>query len=476
MLAGESVAEVSEKFKVCSASLYKLRRRARDAVRREIEKPVKNKKPAYNRTLQEKEDKIVRLCQRHPALISYRISRKFQQIENETVNLKTVQRIRKRHFLPRVAQRPSPTFKAHRFTAAEKLIIQQTIKDKMFLGSERLAWDIRNRYGINISPSTAKRIKQGILLELKPPPKPRWQFYQRNHPHRLWHGDLTEKVTLTDEDRTAFQLTLLDDSSRAYMFCDLFREVTVNTTIKAVIAAMRKYGTIPQAVVFDNGSFFRGKLLQEFCWRLNIRLIHSAVNHPQTNGKLERAFRDDMNEFYHRFDEWKLQALKRKLPEYVSYRNEVRGHFALEGKPSACRLKEQDYFALPNALNNLERFAHCERPTKRIGASGLMYFNGRRVYISPKLAGEKIKIFETLDGLEAEDKQGRLYFLPDYKTKICRLLERFVCGSWTKDDKTYYFKPIRVSKRLETENQMLRVQTKPNHASNCENRSHSAVA
>jgi len=177
MLAGKSVAAVSEEFKICRTTLYSLRRRARDAVRREIENPVKNKKPARNRTPQEKEDKVVRLCQRHPILSSYRISQKFQQTENETITPRTVQRIRKRYSLPRVPQRPTPTFKAHRFTDGEKLIIRQTIKDKMFLGGERLSWDIRNQHGISISPSTTKRIKRSILLELNPPPpKPNWRF------------------------------------------------------------------------------------------------------------------------------------------------------------------------------------------------------------------------------------------------------------------------------------------------------------
>ncbi len=73
-----------------------------------------------------------------------------------------------------------------------------------------------------------------------------------------------------------------------------------------------------------------------------------------------------------------------------------------------------------------------EHTTKRIRVSGLMYFNGRRVYISPGLlAGEKIKIFETLNGLEAED--GGLYFLPDYKTKICRPLRHYSDGAWQED-------------------------------------------
>lgn len=224
-----------------------------------------------------------------------------------------------------------------------------------------------------------------------------------------------------------------------------------------MITAMRRYRTIPQAIVFDNGSFFKGKLLQEFCRRLNIRLIHTAVHHPQTNGKLERAFRDDMNEFYKRVDRWEFQPLKQKLSGYVDYRNGIRGHLALQGRPSATRLSEQDYFALPNILNKLENFAWCKRPSKKVGAGGSLHFNRRKVYLDAKLAGQKIKIFETLNGLEVEDETGKLYFLADYKTKICRPLEKLVCGIWIKDQSIYHFKRLRTSKRFDTNYQMLRV-------------------
>ncbi len=481
MLKGESIKSVSEKCGICRSTLYQLHRRAIDAVRRKIETPTKRKIPAHNRLPTGKENKAVRLCERHPSLSSYRISRKLQQLENETVSPKTIQRIRKRQLLPRISKRPTPTFKAHRLSVAEKTFIRQKIKEKLYLGGERLAWDLQNQYGISISPSTAKRIKQNILREINPPlPKPNWHFYQRSHPHRLWHGDLMEKVTLTDENRTAFQLTLLDDYSRAYVFCDLFREVTVNTTIRAMIAAMRKYETIPQAIVFDNGSFFKGKLLQEFCRRLNIRLIHTAVHHPQTNGKLERAFRDDMNELYKRFDRWEFHPLKKQLSDYVNYRNQIRGHYALKGKPSATRLSEQDYFALPNILDKLENFAWCERPSIKVGANGLLHFNHRKVYIDANLAGQKIKLFETLSGLEVEDEMGKVYFLADYKTRICRPLEKLVCGSWIKDESVYHFKRLRTSKRLDTNYQMLRVKMIDDDdlhgALNDKNCSHLAVA
>jgi transposase InsO family protein len=56
------------------------------------------------------------------------------------------------------------------------------------------------------------------------------------------------------------------------------------------MAAMRQWQAIPKAVLFDNGSHFRGKLLWTFCRNLGIRIIYSSVHHPQTNGKLERAF------------------------------------------------------------------------------------------------------------------------------------------------------------------------------------------
>ena len=122
-----------------------------------------------------------------------------------------------------------------------------------------------------------------------------------------------EKVTLTDLDQTAYQLTLLDDYSGGYVFCDLFLNPDMRTTIRALIAAMRQWRVIPKAVVFDNGAPFKGFLLSAFCANIGIRLIHASVYHPQTNGKLERAFRDDMREFYRQYDTWLLEPLSEQV-------------------------------------------------------------------------------------------------------------------------------------------------------------------
>ena len=55
-----------------------------------------------------------------------------------------------------------------------------------------------------------------------------------------------EKVTLTDIDQTAYQLALQDDYSRGYVFCDLFLNPDIRTTIRALIAAMRAWRVIPK--------------------------------------------------------------------------------------------------------------------------------------------------------------------------------------------------------------------------------------
>jgi transposase InsO family protein len=180
--------------------------------------------------------------------------------------------------------------------------VWKALQDKPHLGPERLAWDLHNGEGLIVSPSTMKRLKEKRRFDfdfsLPKPPKPVWRFYERKHPHSLWHGDFLKKVTLTDCDQTAYHFALLDDYSRGYVFCDLFMAPDVRTTIRGLIAAMRQWRVIPKAVLFDNGAPFKGKLLSVFCANVGIRLIHSSVYHPQTNGKLERAFRDDMRDFY----------------------------------------------------------------------------------------------------------------------------------------------------------------------------------
>lgn len=178
---------------------------------------------------------------------------------------------------------------------------------------------------------------------------------------------------------------------------------------------MRAWRVIPKAIVFDNGSPFKGRLLSAFCEQLGIRLIHASVNHPQTNGKLERAFRDDMRDFYKQYDAWLFDELRRDLPAYVHYRNHIRGHHVLGGKPAITRLNECTHMAVPAILERLESYTCYELRRKTIPATGWIRLFRRDAYVGKVAANTEVTFFETLDGLEARLNGQCVGVLKDYR-------------------------------------------------------------
>jgi transposase InsO family protein len=296
LFRGVPVAQVVTQFGICRSDLYKFRRRALSAIHQALDDRPRGPKVPHNRLDPSTEQRIVSLCLRYPTWSSYQVH---CRLGSDAPPPRTIQRVRRRLTLPRLNKRAAPCSQAKQFSAEEKERAAQAIETAPHLGSQRLAWDLCNRDHLKISPSTIKRMKRTRQNAMYPPtPPPAWRFYERHHPHSLWHGDCLEKITLRDLDETAYQLTLLDDYSRGYVFCDLFLSPDQRTTIRALIAAMRQWQVIPNLVIFDNGSIFKGKLLSAFCTNVGFRLTRTALRHPQTNGKLERAFRDDMRDFY----------------------------------------------------------------------------------------------------------------------------------------------------------------------------------
>jgi hypothetical protein len=135
---------------------------------------------------------------------------------------------------------------------------------------------------------------------------------------------------------------------------------------------------------------------------------------PQTNGQLERAFRDDMKDFYRQYDEWTLESLRRDLPAYVYYRNSVRGHRALGGQSSITRLKEHDRFASQEILGCLESFARYEVKRKVVSRDGYIQMFGRMAYVGRAWRESEITLVETLEGLEAQIEGQCVAIMKDY--------------------------------------------------------------
>ena len=332
LLGGEPVPDVTARFGMGRSILYKWRRRALTALQGALTDDRPGPQRPANRLTPAEETPLVELTQRHPTWSAAQIHVKAGPAAPSP---RTIQRLRHRYELPRLPKRPAPCRPARRLTWQVKQEARRLIEAQPELGPERLAWELQNVTHMQSSPATIKRMKHARQqAQTPPPPRPQWRFYERHHPHSLWHGDCLEKVFDQATGRQLYQMTLLDDYSRGYVFCDLLDHIDPRTTIAALCTAMRQWQVIPKGVVFDQSGAFRGTIAGAFCRNLGIRLIHASPQHPQTNGKLERAFRDDMPEFYRHQPVWELEALRRALPAYVEYRNEVQGHRALKGPPA----------------------------------------------------------------------------------------------------------------------------------------------
>src|SRR5262249_37691990 len=107
------------------------------------------------------------VCERYPTWSSYQVQR---HLGPAAPCPRTIQRIRKRYGLPRVPKRAPSRQPRKRFSAAEQHLIRATVQTKLYLGLLRLAWDLQNQHGLQISASTVRRVKRRILTALHPPP------------------------------------------------------------------------------------------------------------------------------------------------------------------------------------------------------------------------------------------------------------------------------------------------------------------
>lgn len=129
----------------------------------------------------------------------------------------------------------------------------------------------------------------------------------------------------------------------------------------------------------------------------------------------------------------------------------MRGHLALKGKSSITRLQEQDFFALPEILERLERYAWRMMGSKTVGAHGFLRLRTRDVFVHPNLQGKEVMLYETVDGLQAESDDGRMFLLLKYREQLCRATYRMMDA----DHLRLSFTRIYRSRRYEHSTEML---------------------
>jgi putative transposase len=174
------------------------------------------------------------------------------------------------------------------------------------------------------------RIHEVLRMTGRAQPQPakqarrKWVRYEREHSMTLWHMDWKQLTT------GEWFLAIMDDASRFIVAYGAYPQATTENTLTILKQATAKYGC-PDEILTDRGSQFHAnegerkeKGVSQFEQHLadnEIKHILCRVNHPQTNGKLER--------FYGVLeDKWRRGQL-RTIPEYVHWHNEIKPHMSL---------------------------------------------------------------------------------------------------------------------------------------------------
>ena len=157
----------------------------------------------------------------------------------------------------------------------------------------------------------------------------KWVRYEREHSNSLWHTDWHE---IKDPRwKGKWLIAYEDDASRFITSFGVHETLTSEYSVLALESAVKEHGK-PASMLSDHGSTFyaveserREKGMTEFekcLLKHKIRFILGRVNHPQTNGKIEKFFDIFEN---------KIKYFP-SIEEFMKWYNEVRPHGALDLK------------------------------------------------------------------------------------------------------------------------------------------------
>ncbi|MET0201533.1 MAG: DDE-type integrase/transposase/recombinase [Gaiellaceae bacterium] len=208
-------------------------------------------------------------------------------------------------------------------------LIRQTLIDEGRMASEL------------VSEPTLRRLYAAAKLSRRAPSpeggdkvRLRWQA---SLPGDLWHGDVCHVTHLEVGGHTGpIRIHgMLDDASRDSIALEAHSTEKEVDMLGLFVDALRVHDK-PGALYLDNGSTYRGEILQTVCARLGITLLHAKPYDPQARGKMERFWRT-LREgcLQHLSAVASLAELNARLRAWVEKRYRTAPHSGLLGKSPA---------------------------------------------------------------------------------------------------------------------------------------------
>jgi len=220
--------------------------------------------------------------------------------------------------------------------------------------------------------------------------------------NRVWTGDYKGQFR-TGDGRLCYPLTLVDSFSRFVLVIHGFASVAGDLAWPAFERAFRQYG-LPEVLRTDNGSPFAssqalaGLSHLSVRWlKLGIRVERTEPAHPEQNGQHEQMHRILKAETTRppAADSFSQQeSFDRFRREY----NEDRPHEALGQRPPS-ELYQASPRPYPERLPPPEYPGHYE--VRSVHPGGEIKWQGRYLFLSEALGGERVGLEEYDDGLWA---------------------------------------------------------------------------
>jgi transposase InsO family protein len=132
-----------------------------------------------------------------------------------------------------------------------------------------------------------------------------------------FHGTFLYLVSVID----GFSRYIVHHELRTTMF-----ELDVQLTIER---ALDKYPTARPRVISDNGTQFIAKDFTEYIRLKGLQHVRTSVNHPQSNGKIERFHRTLTEDCLERQSFLTLEDARKRVAAYIEFYNTKRLHSAI---------------------------------------------------------------------------------------------------------------------------------------------------
>lgn len=217
---------------------------------------------------------------------------------------------------------------------SQKQLVVEIALDHPVLSPRELSVKITDEQKIFISESSVYRILKAkglittpayVLTAASNEFKHKTQFV-----HELWQTDFTYFKILGWG--WYYLSTILDDFSRYIIYWELCKGMAVEDVERCVdqallIAGLQK-GQRPK-LLSDHGSCYIASEFEDYLESKGIKPIHGRVNHPQTQGKIERYHRS-MKNLVNLNNYFCPDELTEAIGNFVHYYNHERYHESLD--------------------------------------------------------------------------------------------------------------------------------------------------